>query len=47
MNNLTEKTAQQDYATLLIVLTPHLLRGPRYPTTPDQTLRIERTTLQQ
>ncbi len=43
MNNLTVKTTQQDYATLLIVLTPHLLRGPHYPTAPHQMLRIERS----
>lgn len=47
MNNITEKDAQQDYATLLIVLTPHLLRGPQYPASPDRTLRIERGALTQ
>lgn len=45
MNNLTVKTTQQDYATLLIVLTPHLLSGPHYPTAPGQMLRIERSTI--
>jgi len=45
MNNLTQKDTQQDYSTLLIVLTPHLLRGPNYPTAPEQTLRIERSDL--
>lgn len=47
MSNLTEKTAQEDYATLLIVLTPHLLRGPHYPDASDRTLRIERATIAQ
>ncbi len=47
MNNITEKDAQQDYATLLIVLTPHLLRGPQYPASPDRMLRIERGALTQ
>lgn len=28
MNNLTAKDTQSNYATLLIVLTPHLIRGP-------------------
>ncbi len=44
MNNLTEKEVQNDYATLLVVLTPHLIRGPKYPEAPEQTLRIERST---
>ncbi|HEX3893015.1 MAG TPA: hypothetical protein VHW46_10625 [Terracidiphilus sp.] len=42
MNNVTDKQAQHDYATLLIVLTPHLLRGPAYPIAPEQ-FRIERS----
>ena len=29
MNNLTEKEVQNDYATLLVVLTPRLIRGPK------------------
>ena len=45
MNNITEKDAQRDYATLLIVLTPHLLRGPQYPTAPERMFRIERSAL--
>jgi len=44
MNNLTEKEVQNDYATLLVVLTPHLVRGPKFPEAPEQTLRIERST---
>jgi hypothetical protein len=24
------------------VLTPHLIRGPKYPEAPEQTIRIER-----
>jgi general secretion pathway protein D len=44
MNNLTDKEVQNDYATLLVVLTPHLIRGPKYPETPEQTIRIERGT---
>jgi tetratricopeptide (TPR) repeat protein len=44
MNNLTSKETQNDYATLLVVLTPHLVRGPKYPDAPEQTLRIERST---
>jgi general secretion pathway protein D len=44
MNNLTSKDVQSDYATLLVVLTPHLVRGPKYPDSPEQTLRIERST---
>jgi len=44
LNNLTEKEVQNDYATLLVVLTPHLVRGPKYPDAPEQTLRIERST---
>ncbi len=47
MNNLTSKNTQSDYATLLVVLTPHLIRGPKYPSAPGQTLRIERNTLGQ
>jgi general secretion pathway protein D len=47
MNNITEKNVQQDYATLLIVLTPHLMRGPHYPDASDRTLRIERATVAQ
>ena len=27
MNNLTDKDAQQNYATLLIIITPHVVRG--------------------
>jgi Flp pilus assembly secretin CpaC len=42
MNNLTDKEVQNDYATLLVVLTPHLIRGPKYPEAPEQTIRIER-----
>ena len=41
-NNITSKNAQQMATTLLIVLTPHLVRGPHYPANPEQTLRIER-----
>jgi type II secretory pathway component GspD/PulD (secretin) len=44
MNNLTSKDVQSDYATMLVVLTPHLIRGPKYPDAPGQTLRIERST---
>ena len=44
MNNLTSKDVQSDYATMLVVLTPHLIRGPKYPDAPEQTLRIERST---
>jgi len=45
MNNVTEKDAKRDYATLLIVLRPHLLRGPYYPTEPDRMIRMERSTI--
>jgi general secretion pathway protein D len=47
MNNLTQKQTQHDYATLLIVLTPHLLRAPHYPSAPDETIRIERNAVAQ
>lgn len=29
MNNATEKDSQQNYATLVIVMTPHVVRGPQ------------------
>jgi len=29
LNDLTDKTAQKNYATLVIVMTPHVVRGPR------------------
>jgi general secretion pathway protein D len=29
LNNVTEKDLQKNYATLVIVMTPHLLRGPQ------------------
>jgi Flp pilus assembly secretin CpaC/tetratricopeptide (TPR) repeat protein len=29
LNNITEKDTQKSYATLLIVITPHVVRGPR------------------
>ncbi len=47
MNNVTEKDAQRNFATLLIVLTPHLMRSPHYPSEPGRTLRIDRRTLGQ
>lgn len=47
MNNITQKDVQRDYSALLIVLTPHLLRGPQYPTTPERSIRIERSNLTQ
>ena len=45
MNNVTDKDAKHDYATLLIVLRPHLLRAPFYPTEPNRMIRVERTAL--
>lgn len=47
MSSLTEKDTQRNYATLLIVLTPHLLRSPHYPAEPGRTLRIDRRILGQ
>jgi tetratricopeptide (TPR) repeat protein len=47
MNNVTEEDRQRNYATLLIVLTPHLIRSPHYPAEPGRTLRIDRRTLGQ
>ncbi len=47
MNNVTEKNTQQNYATLLIVLTPHLIRSPHYPADPGRILRIDRRTVGQ
>ena len=29
LNNLTGKETQKNYATLLIVITPHVIRGPQ------------------
>jgi Flp pilus assembly secretin CpaC len=29
LNNITEKDTQQNYATLVIVMTPHVIRGPQ------------------
>jgi general secretion pathway protein D len=46
LNNLTAKDTQRDYATLLIVLTPRLVRGPQsFGHSPM--MRIERTKLGQ
>jgi tetratricopeptide (TPR) repeat protein len=42
LNNLTDKDVQSDYATLLIVLTPHLVRAPQEPLN-VQPIRVERT----
>jgi type II secretory pathway component GspD/PulD (secretin) len=41
LNNITSKVAQKNYSTLLIVMTPHVVRGPRLS---DHTnmVRIER-----
>lgn len=30
LNNVTDKDVQNDYATLLIMLTPHVIRGPQF-----------------
>ena len=40
-DNVTQKDVQQNYATLLIVLTPHLIRGNQLPG-PTQMLRVQR-----
>ncbi|HUA91610.1 MAG TPA: hypothetical protein VL991_03530, partial [Terracidiphilus sp.] len=29
MSNVTDKNVQQNYATLVIVMTPHVVRGPQ------------------
>jgi Flp pilus assembly secretin CpaC len=29
MNNVTDKDSQRNYATLVIVMTPHVVRGPQ------------------
>jgi general secretion pathway protein D len=44
LNNVTSKSAQSDYATLLVVLTPHLIRAPHAPLELEP-LRIERSTI--
>ena len=44
LNNVTSKNVQSDYATLLVVLTPHLIRAPHTPVQLEP-LRIERSTL--
>ncbi len=41
-NDVTDKDVEKDYATLLIVLTPHLIRGSQ-PPGPTPMLRIQRT----
>ncbi len=41
LNNVTDKDVQKNYSTLLIVLTPHVLRGPRSGDH-TQMVRIER-----
>lgn len=42
LNNISSKNNQSNYATLLIILTPHLVRGPQAPATLEP-LRVERT----
>lgn len=42
LNNVWAKNNQTNYATLLIILTPRLVRGPQSPTNVEP-LRIERT----
>jgi general secretion pathway protein D len=42
LNNVTTKNLQTNYATLLVVLTPHLVRGPQAPAN-EQTIRVERS----
>jgi general secretion pathway protein D len=44
LNNVTAKNNQANYATLLIILTPRLIRGPHVPATVEP-LRVERTTI--
>ena len=41
-DNITEKDTNQNYATLLIVLTPHLIQGSQ-PPGPTPMLRVERS----
>lgn len=42
LNNVSAKNNQTNYATLLIILTPHLVRGPEAPRNVEP-LRVERT----
>jgi type II secretory pathway component GspD/PulD (secretin) len=42
MDNVTEKDTQKNYASLLIILTPHLVRAP-LPAGRSEMMRIERT----
>jgi general secretion pathway protein D len=44
LNNVTSKDLQSNYATLLVVLTPHLIRAPHAPAQLEP-LRIERSTI--
>jgi general secretion pathway protein D len=41
LNNITTKDTQKNYSTLLIVMTPHVVRSPR-PSEHTQMVRIER-----
>ncbi len=42
LNNITDKVAQKNYSTLLIVMTPHVVRSPR-PLDHTNMVRIERS----
>jgi hypothetical protein len=44
LNNLTEKDTEKDYATLLIVITPHVIRGTQAAGRSAQ-MRVERSTV--
>jgi Flp pilus assembly secretin CpaC len=43
LNNVTDKDAQKNYATLLLVITPHVIRGPQ-AAGHSPMLRIDRST---
>ncbi|MGA7108546.1 MAG: hypothetical protein WBY75_12455, partial [Terracidiphilus sp.] len=44
LNNVTSKNAQSDYATLMMILTPRLITGPKLPAS-AQAIRVERSTI--
>ena len=42
LNNITEKDVQRNYATLLVILTPHVVRSPHESGTTPM-LRVEKS----
>ncbi len=46
LNNITDKDVQKNYATLLVILTPHVVRGPQAAGHSAQ-IRVERSSQQE